>query len=78
MLKMGQVMEEMVEWHREGYVDPAIWEKLIPDKVDPALMPAPSVLQSLPALPPQPGGSRQAQSALEYHSQVGESFSCLT
>ena len=67
-------MEAMVEWHRGRLIDPAVWEKLIRNKVNPALMPPPSVLQSLPALPP-PGGARQAQSALEY--QVSESFSCL-
>ena len=76
MLTVGQVMEEMVEWHREGYIDPAVWEKLIRNKVNPALMPAPSVLESLPAVP-QSGGARQAQNALEYHSQVSESFSFL-
>ena len=53
-MTVGQLMEAMVEWHREGYIDPAVWEKLIRNKVNPAVMPAPSVLQSLP---PPPGGA---------------------
>ena len=47
-------MKAMVEWHQERYLDPAVWEKLIRNKVNPAVMPAPSVLQSLP---PPPGGA---------------------
>ena len=46
-------MEAMVQWHREGYIDPGVWEKLIRNKVNPALILAPSVLQ----LPPPPGGT---------------------
>ena len=64
-------MEAMVEWHREGYIDPAVWEKLIRNKVNPAVMPAPSVLQSLPSPPrgalyPVRGNQRE----LEYPSQA--------
>ena len=51
LLTVRDLMEAMVEWHREGYIDPAVWEKLIRNKVNPAVIPAPSVLQSLP-LPP--------------------------
>ena len=45
-------MEAMVEWDREGYIDRAVWKKLIRNKVNPSLMPELSVLQSLP---PPPG-----------------------
>ena len=53
-------MEAMVDWHREGYIDPTVWEKLIRNKVNPAVIPAPSVLQPLP---PPPGG--ESHSALQ-------------
>ena len=59
---VGQLIEAMVEWHREGYIDPAVWEKLIRSKVNPAVMPAPSVLLSLPP-PASPGGA--SHSALQ-------------
>ena len=61
ILSVRHLMEAMTDWHREGYVDPAVWEKLICNKVNPTLMPAPSVLQSLP---PPPGG--QSHSALQH------------
>ena len=73
------LMEAMVEWHREGYIDPAVWEKLIRNKVNPAVMPAPSVLQSLPppplgaghsALQRLPDPSRGARLPLEFHPEV--------
>ena len=60
LLLVRDLMEGMVEWHREGYIDPAVWEKLIRNKVNPALMPAPSVLQSLP-LPPGGAGHSALQ-----------------
>ena len=73
-------MEAMVAWHHERYLDPEVWNRL-PEKINPALMPAPSVLQSLPP-PPPPGGveysalhhlpdpSRGTRLPLEYHSEV--------
>ena len=36
-------MEAMVTWHNERYLDPEVWDNLR-DKVNPTLMPAPSVL----------------------------------
>ena len=44
-------MEEMVMWQRERYIDPAIWN-ILRTKINPALIPAPSVLekQILPQL----------------------------
>ena len=44
---MKDLVESMLEWHHEGYMDPGVWEALRP-LVNPALMPAPSVLQRLP------------------------------
>ena len=40
---MKDMMEAMVTWHKEGYLDPEVWDNLC-DKVNPSLMPAPSVL----------------------------------
>ena len=40
---MKDKMEAMVTWHKEGYLDPEVWDNLC-DKVNPSLMPAPSVL----------------------------------
>ena len=72
-------MKAMVEWHQERYLDPAVWEKFIRNKVNPAVMPAPSVLQSLP---PPPGGAGHsslqrlpyppegARHPLEFHPEV--------
>ena len=45
-------MEAMVKWHQERYIDPTVWEKVIRNKLNPAVMPAPSVLQI-----PSPGGA---------------------
>ena len=50
---MKDLKEAMVEWHRERYLDPGVWEHL-GQKISPAAMPTPSVLQ---ALPPPPGGA---------------------
>ena len=62
-------MEVMIDWHREGYVDPAVWEKLIRNEVNHALMPTPSVLQCLP-LPP-PSASQSALQRLPHPPQGG-------
>ena len=68
LLTVGQLKEAMVKWHREGYIDPAVWEKLIRNKVNPAVMPAPSVLQSLP---PPPGGAGHSALQRLPHPPVG-------
>ena len=38
-------MKEMVAWLNEGYIDPGIWDYLR-TKTNPALIPAPSVLEN--------------------------------
>ena len=81
MLSIRDLLEAMVEWHREEYVDPAVWEKLIRNKVNPALMPAPSVLQLLPPPPGGPGSSslqhlpyppKRARQPLEIQYEVND------
>ena len=63
------LMEKMFEWHKVGYIDPAVWEQLIRHKVNPALMPSPAALQSLPL--PLPGADRRHTStAEEFHPFV--------
>ena len=61
--KVNDLVEAMVEWHREGYIDPAVWE-YIRSKMNPTLMPSPSVLQALPVLI-HPGKSFRFDGQLE-------------
>ena len=44
LLTVKDLMEEMIVWQKERYLDPEIWDHLI-SRINPALWPAPSVLQ---------------------------------
>ena len=44
LLTVKDLMEEMIVWQKERYIDPGIWDRLL-EKINPSLMPAPSILQ---------------------------------
>ena len=45
-----ELMEDLVTWQRAGCLDPRVWDEFLRLRINPTLMPAPSVLQ----LPPPP------------------------
>ena len=44
-VSMKELIQSLVSWHRNGYLDPDVWEQFLRHQLDPALMPAPSELQ---------------------------------
>ena len=42
---MRDLVQSLVSWHRNGCLDPEVWEQFLRHHLDPALMPAPSELQ---------------------------------
>lgn len=65
-MTIKDLVEEMVEWQKNGFLDPEVWEFLRP-KMNPALMPEPSVLQLPPTRPPAAAGGGMQQ--IEWVSQ---------
>ena len=55
-------MESLIQWQRNKCLDPEVWEKFLQDRLDPALMPAPSDLQ--------PPVHNEPMDHLDYNSQV--------
>ena len=42
---MRELVQCLVSWHQNRYLDPEVWENFLRHHLDPTLMPAPSELQ---------------------------------
>ena len=42
---MKELIQSLVDWHKNRYLDPDVWESFLRHHLDPALMPAPSEIE---------------------------------